>query len=88
MKVQEKIDRLNEILKNASIKTPYFLNGVLIPRWHLEEFYLAIHYLMDKAKDSEKYKEQIIEATHNGEKATHDFMKALMDGKIKIVKKD
>ena len=88
MKVQEQIDTMQKIIRGAIYTSPTFLKGLLIPEYSLEEFFWAIEYLSKKAKDSEKYWEQIIEATRNGEKATWDFMKALIDNKIKFVKKD
>lgn len=88
IKAREDINRLNAILKDAYMKTPAFLNGLLIPSWNVEEFYIIIHRLYDKAKDSEEYWEQILENTHKSQEATNDFITTLVkgigDGSIKF----
>ena len=88
MKVQERIDRMNEIYKNAYMKSPHFLRGLLIPDHDVEEFQILMHSMMADAKLSEEYWEQICQATVDGEKATHDFIKALLDNKITINKSE
>jgi len=87
-KVKERIDRMNEIYKDAYMKTPHFLRGLLIPAHNVEEFQILMHCMMDDALLSEKYWKQICQSTRDGEKATHDFVEALMDNKIKIVKSE
>jgi len=80
MKVQEQIDRLNEIYKDAYMKTPSFLRGILIPSHNVEEFQMLMHFMMDGAKRGEEYWKQIVEATHLSQEATHEFMTALVKG--------
>jgi len=80
MKVQERIDRMNEIYKDACMKTPYFLRGILIPSHNVEEFQILMHTMMTDAKLSEEYWEQIQQSTRDGEKSTHDFITTLIKG--------
>ena len=67
------------MIKNAYNKTPPFLNGLLIPEYLVEEFYIIIHRLMDKAKDSEDYYDLMWKGEQVREQMKFDFIKGLVD---------
>ena len=85
---EKDIKEMYNVIRVAVKTTPIFLNGLLIPASKVDEFYSIVKNLTNRARDADKYWNQIVQATEDSEIARNDFVKALCDGKIKIQRKE